>query len=97
MGQIAQRHSDLAIATSDNPRTEVPAQILDDIEAGMDGPHERVEDRRAAIAHALDVAREGDVILLAGKGHETYQIRGTVKHPFDERAIVRELIAGRQT
>ncbi|MDB4899834.1 MAG: UDP-N-acetylmuramoyl-L-alanyl-D-glutamate--2,6-diaminopimelate ligase [Gemmatimonadetes bacterium] len=93
MGRIAQAHADLAIVTSDNPRAEDPERILDDVEAGMQGPHERIEDRRQAIARALRVARDGDVILLAGKGHETYQIRGTVKYPFDERAIVRELIS----
>ena len=66
----------------------------DDIEAGMKhGGHERIEDRRTAIAHAINGARPDDVILLAGKGHETYQIRGTVKLPFDERTIVREIIA----
>jgi UDP-N-acetylmuramoyl-L-alanyl-D-glutamate--2,6-diaminopimelate ligase len=94
MGRIAQAHADRAIVTSDNPRTEDPERILDDIEAGMThGKHERVEDRRAAIAQAIASAHDGDVILLAGKGHETYQIRGTMKHPFDERAIVAELIA----
>jgi UDP-N-acetylmuramoyl-L-alanyl-D-glutamate--2,6-diaminopimelate ligase len=93
MGRIAQTHADLAIVTSDNPRTEDPERILDDVEAGMNGPHERIEERRQAIARALRVAGDGDVILLAGKGHETYQIRGTVKYPFDERAIVRELIS----
>ena len=97
MGRIAQEKADLAIVTSDNPRTEEPERILDDVEAGMDGPHLRIESRRAAIASALREAVEGDVILLAGKGHETYQIRGTVKHPFDERAIVGELIAGRES
>jgi UDP-N-acetylmuramoyl-L-alanyl-D-glutamate--2,6-diaminopimelate ligase len=97
MGRIAQAHADLAIVTSDNPRTEDPERIIDDVEAGMEGPHERIEDRREAIAHALAIADARDVILLAGKGHETYQIRGTVKHPFDERAIVGELIAGRET
>ena len=56
--------------------------------------HERIEDRRAAIARALATASPNDVILLAGKGHETYQIRGTARLPFDEREIVREL-AGR--
>ena len=90
---IAERGSDLAIVTSDNPRTEDPQRILDDIEAGMTGRQERIEDRREAIARAIDLAAEGDVILLAGKGHETYQICGTVKHPFDEREIVREIIA----
>jgi UDP-N-acetylmuramoyl-L-alanyl-D-glutamate--2,6-diaminopimelate ligase len=94
MGRIAQARADRAIVTSDNPRTEDPEKILDDIEAGMTaGKHERVEDRRAAIAQAIAGARDGEVILLAGKGHETYQIRGTVKYPFDERAIVAELTA----
>ena len=94
MGRIAEAGADHAIVTSDNPRTEDPERILDDIEAGMArGNHERIEDRREAIARAIARAGEGDVILLAGKGHETYQIRGTVKHSFDERAIVREIIA----
>jgi UDP-N-acetylmuramoyl-L-alanyl-D-glutamate--2,6-diaminopimelate ligase len=92
MGGIAERDADLAIITSDNPRTEDPERILDEIEAGMHArAHERIEDRRAAIARALDVATDQDVVLLAGKGHETYQIRGTTSYPFDEREIVREL------
>jgi UDP-N-acetylmuramoyl-L-alanyl-D-glutamate--2,6-diaminopimelate ligase len=92
MGGIAERLADLAIVTSDNPRTEDPERILDDIEAGMSrGNHERIEDRRKAIARALDVAEPDDVIVLAGKGHETYQIRGTEKLPFDEKQIVAEL------
>ncbi len=96
MGSIAQARSDLVIITSDNPRTEDPEQILDEMAAGMAGkPFERIEDRRQAIARALDIAEEGDVVFLAGKGHETYQIRGTTKHPFDERAIVQELGARR--
>jgi UDP-N-acetylmuramoyl-L-alanyl-D-glutamate--2,6-diaminopimelate ligase len=94
MGRIAQRYADVAIVTSDNPRTEDPGKILDEIERGMDGPHVRIEDRHAAIAHALAEAQPGDVVLLAGKGHETYQIRGTVKYPFDERAIVSALREG---
>jgi UDP-N-acetylmuramoyl-L-alanyl-D-glutamate--2,6-diaminopimelate ligase len=95
MGQIAERKADIAIVTSDNPRTEDPERILDDIVAGMTGAnHERIEDRRAAIARALDLAdEEGDVVLLAGKGHETYQIRGTTLLPFDEREIVRDLLS----
>ena len=93
MGRIAEQGADRVILTSDNPRTEDPERIMDDVEAGMSsGRHERVEDRRLAIARALALAGEGDVILLAGKGHETYQVRGTTKLPFDERAIVRELI-----
>ena len=57
------------------------------------GAHGRIEDRRTAIARAVADAKAGDVILLAGKGHETYQIRGTVKYPFDERAIVQQILA----
>jgi UDP-N-acetylmuramoyl-L-alanyl-D-glutamate--2,6-diaminopimelate ligase len=92
MGGIAERLADHAIVTSDNPRTEDPEAILDEIEAGMSGRnHERIEDRREAIARALSVAEREDVVLLAGKGHETYQIRGTEKLPFDERTIVAEL------
>jgi UDP-N-acetylmuramoyl-L-alanyl-D-glutamate--2,6-diaminopimelate ligase len=96
MGRIAARGADVAIVTSDNPRTEDPERILDEIELGMDGvPHERIEDRRDAIARALDLAEPGDLVLLAGKGHETYQIRGTTKLPFDERQIVREIVTER--
>jgi UDP-N-acetylmuramoyl-L-alanyl-D-glutamate--2,6-diaminopimelate ligase len=92
MGEIAVRLADIAIATSDNPRTEDPERILDDVEAGMSGrSHYRVVDRRAAIGQALELAREGDTILLAGKGHETYQVVGTKKEPFDEREVVRGL------
>jgi UDP-N-acetylmuramoyl-L-alanyl-D-glutamate--2,6-diaminopimelate ligase len=95
MGAIAARKADIPIVTSDNPRTENPERILDDIEAGMNKtPHERIEDRRAAIARALELAGDGDVVVLAGKGHETYQVRGTEKVPFDERVIVHELLAG---
>jgi UDP-N-acetylmuramoyl-L-alanyl-D-glutamate--2,6-diaminopimelate ligase len=92
MGEIAARLADIAIATSDNPRTEDAERILDDVEAGMGKrPHYRMVDRKAAIAQALELARQGDTILLAGKGHETYQVIGTVKHPFDEREVVRSL------
>ena len=92
MGEIAVRLADVAIVTSDNPRTEDPERILDEVESGMQAkPHQRRTDRREAIALALELARPGDTILLAGKGHETYQIIGKEKQPFDERAIVREL------
>jgi UDP-N-acetylmuramoyl-L-alanyl-D-glutamate--2,6-diaminopimelate ligase len=91
MGRIAAEGADLAIATSDNPRTEDPATIIDDIEQGMGAvPHLRIVDRLAAIHAALAEARAGDTVLLAGKGHETYQVLGTEKIPFDEAAIVRE-------
>ena len=98
MGGIAARKADLPIVTSDNPRTEDPEKILDDIEAGMGGvKHERIEDRRAAIAKAIELSGDGDVILLAGKGHETYQIRGTTKLPFDERVIVGEILGEKRS
>jgi len=93
MGNIAERAADWVILTSDNPRTEDPEEILDDIERGMRRTnHERIEERDLAILQALEKADpRDDVILLAGKGHETYQIRGTVKHPFDEKVVVAEL------
>jgi UDP-N-acetylmuramoyl-L-alanyl-D-glutamate--2,6-diaminopimelate ligase len=99
MGAIAEDRADLdradlAIMTSDNPRTEDPEAILDDIERGMRRQnHERIEDRRSAIARALEIAHAEDVIVLAGKGHEDYQVRGTTKYPFDEKIIVGELAA----
>jgi UDP-N-acetylmuramoyl-L-alanyl-D-glutamate--2,6-diaminopimelate ligase len=96
MGAVASQKADLAIVTSDNPRTEDPERIIDEIVAGMGAaPYERIEDRRAAIARALDRARPGDVVVLAGKGHETYQIRGTTRYPFDEREVVAELLGAR--
>jgi UDP-N-acetylmuramoyl-L-alanyl-D-glutamate--2,6-diaminopimelate ligase len=101
MGRIAEALADVVVVTSDNPRTEDPERILDDIEAGMSRrEHVRLADRREAIAHALRMAGPHDVIVLAGKGHETYQIRGTTSYPFDESEIVaelsRELLGGRE-
>jgi UDP-N-acetylmuramoyl-L-alanyl-D-glutamate--2,6-diaminopimelate ligase len=96
MGRIAAEGSDLAIATSDNPRTEDPDAIIDDIEQGMGSVrHLRMADRLAAIHAALAEARPGDTLLLAGKGHETYQVLGTEKVPFDEREIVRAATGNR--
>jgi UDP-N-acetylmuramoyl-L-alanyl-D-glutamate--2,6-diaminopimelate ligase len=98
MGRVAAELADLAVVTSDNPRTEDPARIADDVESGMgDAPRLRVLDRREAIRRALEEARAGDLVLLAGKGHETYQIWGTEARPFDERVVVREILAGRET
>jgi len=95
MGRAAENGADVVILTDDNPRTEDPRQILDDIERGMTpGRHVRIEGRKDAIARALDQARDGDVVLLAGKGHETYQIVGETRLPFDEKLIVRELVSG---
>ncbi len=95
MGRIAAELSDLAIVTSDNPRTEDPARIIDDIEQGMVGQsHRRIVDRLAAIHSALSEGRAGDTILLAGKGHETYQIIGSSRIEFDERTIVQKAVSG---
>jgi UDP-N-acetylmuramoyl-L-alanyl-D-glutamate--2,6-diaminopimelate ligase len=95
MGAIAERLADVVILTSDNPRTEDPERILDEIERGMTRPHERLEDRERAVARAIALAGPRDLVLLAGKGHETYQVRGTVHYPLDERAIVRAAFATR--
>ncbi|GAW28796.1 MULTISPECIES: UDP-N-acetylmuramoyl-L-alanyl-D-glutamate--2,6-diaminopimelate ligase [unclassified Carboxydocella] len=95
MGAIAARYSDYVIITSDNPRTEDAAAILDEIEpgvreAGGNVPYEKIVDRRAGIRRALELAQPGDLVLIAGKGHETYQIIGQQVLPFDDRQVVRE-------
>ncbi len=95
MGRLAAELADLPIVTSDNPRTEDPDAIIAEVEQGMgSAPRLRFTDRRAAIHAALGEARAGDTILLAGKGHETYQVIGTEKQPFDEREIVRAAVGG---
>jgi len=94
MGEIAGREADLAVVTSDNPRHEDPETILDDIERGLTGvAHLRITDRREAIERAVRMLEPGDCLLLAGKGHETYQIVGNDKQPFDERHIVLSALA----
>jgi UDP-N-acetylmuramoyl-L-alanyl-D-glutamate--2,6-diaminopimelate ligase len=94
MGRIAAQGADLAIVTSDNPRTEDPERIIDEIERGMgSASRRRISDRREAIRFALREAGPQDVIVLAGKGHETYQIVGTEKRHFDEREVVREILS----
>lgn len=95
MGEIVGRLADFSILTSDNPRTEDPAAILRSIEEGVkktDGRYVVIENRREAIRRALEMGREGDVIILAGKGNETYQDIMGVKRPFDEKVVVRELL-----
>ena len=95
MGEIAGRLADYSILTSDNPRFEDPMDILRAIESGIaptGASYEVVEDRREAIRQAMEMAVGGDVIVLAGKGHETYQDICGVKHPFDEKAVVAELL-----
>lgn len=96
MGEIASKLSDFVIVTSDNPRTEEPGAIISDILAGMKhtkSPYTVIENRREAIGWAIKNAHKDDVILLCGKGHETYQIIGKEKRHFDEREVVAEFLA----
>ncbi|MDE2876723.1 MAG: UDP-N-acetylmuramoyl-L-alanyl-D-glutamate--2,6-diaminopimelate ligase [Gemmatimonadota bacterium] len=89
MGAAVARYADLAVVTSDNPRTEDPATIIAQVSAGVSGCDSvEIVDRKEAIHRALDAAAPGDTVLLAGKGHEMYQVVGTAKRPFDERGIV---------
>ena len=92
MASIAAKYATTALFTSDNPRTENPEAILDDMVAGVKDRHNylRISDRREAIRTAAMMAHKGDIILIAGKGHEDYQIIGTVKHHFDDREQIRE-------
>ena len=96
MARVASEFADRIVITSDNPRTEDPASILREIEAGVP-PHRAdrvtsVIDRREAIHAAVQMARPGDAVVIAGKGHEDYQIVGTVKRPFDDRLVAREAL-----
>ena len=99
MGELAASLSDVAIVTSDNPRTEDPEAIIKDIEAGLQRvsrPYIKLTDRREAIFHAIGEAREGDVVLIAGKGHETYQIIGERRFHFDDHEVAREAMKERE-
>jgi UDP-N-acetylmuramoyl-L-alanyl-D-glutamate--2,6-diaminopimelate ligase len=98
MGRVVARGADLVVVTSDNPRMEDPERIMDELEAGMEGiAHLRIADREEAIEHAVRLLEPGDMLLLAGKGHETYQIIGTKRTPFNEAAIVRDLLGRGET
>ncbi len=95
MGEIGVRLSDIAIITSDNPRTENPMAIISDIEKGAamaEKPYIVIENRVQAIHHAMDIAEKDDIIVLAGKGHETYQEIHGVKHHLDEREVVADYL-----
>ena len=95
MGEISGRIADFTIITSDNPRTEDPEKIVKQIEEGIkktNGSYKVIVDRVEAITEAIKMANKKDIILLAGKGHEPYQEVNRVKHPFDERIIVNEII-----
>lgn len=95
MGEISGRIADITLITSDNPRTEEPQQIVNDIETGIkntQGSYQVIVDRTQAIAHAMTIAQPGDVIVLSGKGHETYQIFKDKTIHYDEREIVENLL-----
>lgn len=97
MGRAAAELSDLAIITSDNPRKEEPEAIIKDVLGGVESSNYEIEiDRRKAIEHAINIAKEGDIVVIAGKGHEDYQIFGTEKRHFDDRETAREFIAKRE-
>jgi UDP-N-acetylmuramoyl-L-alanyl-D-glutamate--2,6-diaminopimelate ligase len=102
MGQVAVRNSDLVFVTSDNPRTEDPQAILSDIEKGIEAlppeercPYQTISDRAEAIQSAIEAASSRDLVLIAGKGHEDYQILGTQKVHFDDREEARKAIRQR--
>ena len=95
MGKVVAEGSDLAIVTSDNPRSENPDSIINDVTAGMPTSDvHAIGDRKLAIQRAISEAREGDCVLLAGKGHERFQVVGQERQPFDERAIILECLGG---
>jgi UDP-N-acetylmuramoyl-L-alanyl-D-glutamate--2,6-diaminopimelate ligase len=96
MARAAEQLADYAIVTSDNPRTEDPEKILADIRAGLRGSaHEVVADRREAIYRAVELAQAGDIVLIAGKGHENYQEINGKRFPFDDVSVARNAIAAK--
>ena len=95
MGEVASRHADQLILTSDNPRSEDPAAIIAQIAKGVRSRHEQIIDRRQAIQTALAEARRGDIVLVAGKGHEQYQEINGVRRRYSDAAVVRAALAGR--
>jgi len=93
MGEIAGKYSDVAIITSDNPRTEDPETIINEVEVGIqktDCSYEKITDRVAGIRKGLAIAKKDDIVLIAGKGHEDYQIIGKIKIHLDDREVVRD-------
>lgn len=90
MGAVAAKYSDITIVTSDNPRTENPSEIIKDIVVGITDSHTVIEDRKAAIEYACKIAEKDDTVVIAGKGHEEYQIIGTIKHHFSDKEVVYE-------
>jgi UDP-N-acetylmuramoyl-L-alanyl-D-glutamate--2,6-diaminopimelate ligase len=96
MGAVAAELADRIVLTDDNPRNEDPAAIVRDIRGGARGHPDVtvIHDRRAAIRAALERSHPGDAVLVAGKGHETEQIEGAERRPFDDRAVVANLLGG---
>ena len=94
MGAVASRHADSIVVTSDNPRGEDPEAIIAEVTAALPVPYEAIEDRRAAIARAIASANTGDVVLIAGKGHETYQEIAGRKLPFSDATEAERALAG---
>ena len=95
MGEVSGTLADLTIITSDNPRFEKPLDIIADIKTGIqktDGEYVEIPDRKEAIAYAIHNGRPGDVIVLAGKGHEDYQEIEGKKYPMDERVLIEEIL-----
>lgn len=100
MGEVSGRLADLTIITSDNPRDEEPQAIIDDIKIGMaktEGRYVEICDRKEAIAYAIDNGQQGDIIVLAGKGHEDYQEIKGVKYPMDERVLIADILRERES
>lgn len=96
MAQVVSKYSDYAYITSDNPRTEDPLQIMDDVEKGMlNDRYVKIENRKLAIKKAIDSLKRNDILLVAGKGHEDYQIIGKEKIHFDDREICKEYLGGK--
>ena len=98
MAHIASRLADFCVVTSDNPRSEKPETIIDDILKGIDKekPHVSIASRKEAIEYALSLAGKGDTVLLCGKGHEKYEIDANGKHPFDEEKIITDWISAKK-
>ena len=95
MGEVSGRLADLTVITSDNPRFEEPQAIIDDIRTGIektDGKYVEIIDRKEAIRYVIAHGQPGDVIVLAGKGHEDYQEIKGVKYPMDERVLIQEVL-----
>ena len=97
MAEIAERYSDFVVLTSDNPRTENPESILEEVKSGFTKEnHICILERAEAIAEGIRRANKGDMVLIAGKGHETYQILGRKKYHFDDREFARREIVFRK-